>query len=275
MVLAETFHHSSAPLSPKFKEELVERHEQHEAPRGQETARTRVATHCTSKTGVAGVLSSSSCTRMSSRWSGRHLSLRCAHRGSWSGTRASAMSSSQLLRALAVPPERVPERIVGTAPGAVRRRKRKRRRRKKLSKTSSSRSSSLTHLLATGLGKKLTGVRNNGDLWWVRPDDKMQVMLEYVSIAVRMKGDLRWLPPDGKTQVTIEHAQRADETDADENGDLWWVRPVGMKVIRKILGEIILRNGQRTLSLCGDRTHLYFHFSCSSLLVVLREMMMA
>ena len=54
MVLAETFHHSSAPFPPKFKEELVERHEQHEAPRGQETARTRVATHCTSTTGVAG-----------------------------------------------------------------------------------------------------------------------------------------------------------------------------------------------------------------------------
>ena len=54
MVLAETFHHSSAPFPPKFKEKLVERHEQHAALRGQKTARTREATHCTSKTGVAG-----------------------------------------------------------------------------------------------------------------------------------------------------------------------------------------------------------------------------
>ena len=54
MVLAETFHHSSAPFKTKFKEEWVERHEQHEALRGQNTARTREATYCTSKTSVAG-----------------------------------------------------------------------------------------------------------------------------------------------------------------------------------------------------------------------------
>ena len=54
MVLAETFHHSSAPFKTKFKEEWVERHEQHEALRGQNTARTREATYCTSKTSVGG-----------------------------------------------------------------------------------------------------------------------------------------------------------------------------------------------------------------------------
>ena len=54
MVLAETFHHSSAPFPPKFKEEWVGRHEQHDALRGQNTARTREATYYTSKTSVAG-----------------------------------------------------------------------------------------------------------------------------------------------------------------------------------------------------------------------------
>ena len=54
MVLAETFHHSSAPFPPKFKEEWVERHVQHDALRGQNTARTREATYYTSKTSVAG-----------------------------------------------------------------------------------------------------------------------------------------------------------------------------------------------------------------------------
>ena len=54
MVLAETFHHSSAPSPPKFKEEWVGRHEQHDALRGQNTARTREATYYTSKTSVAG-----------------------------------------------------------------------------------------------------------------------------------------------------------------------------------------------------------------------------
>ena len=42
----------------------------------------------------------------------------------------------------------------------------------------------LTHSMATRLGKKLTDVRKNGDLWCLRPD--------------------------GKTQVTIEHVQRDD-----------------------------------------------------------------
>ena len=42
----------------------------------------------------------------------------------------------------------------------------------------------------------------NGDLWWLWPDDKMLVMLEYVSFAVRTNGDLWWVPPDGNTQVT-------------------------------------------------------------------------
>ena len=76
--------------------------------------------------------------------------------------------------------------------------------------------------------------------------------------------------PDSKTQVTIEHVQRVDETVARANGVLWWLPPDGKtQVIRKILGDIILKNGQRTLSLYGDRTHLYFQFSGSSSMVVL------
>ena len=53
MVLAETFHHSSAPFPLKFKEELVGGHEQHDALRGPKTARTTEATHFTSGTKVA------------------------------------------------------------------------------------------------------------------------------------------------------------------------------------------------------------------------------
>merc|ERR1711871_456828 len=37
----------------------------------------------------------------------------------------------------------------------------------------------LTHLVATRLGKKLTDVRKNGLLWWLRPDGKTQVTIEY------------------------------------------------------------------------------------------------
>eukprot|EP00629_Pelagomonadales_sp_RCC1024_P006303 CAMPEP_0119272754 /NCGR_PEP_ID=MMETSP1329-20130426/9037_1 /TAXON_ID=114041 /ORGANISM="Genus nov. species nov., Strain RCC1024" /LENGTH=473 /DNA_ID=CAMNT_0007272853 /DNA_START=40 /DNA_END=1461 /DNA_ORIENTATION=+ len=38
----------------------------------------------------------------------------------------------------------------------------------------------LTHLVATRLGKKLTDVRKDGSLWWLRPDGKTQVTIEYL-----------------------------------------------------------------------------------------------
>ena len=41
----------------------------------------------------------------------------------------------------------------------------------------------LTHSVATKLGKKLTDVRKNGDLWWLRPDGKTQVTIEYLQKA--------------------------------------------------------------------------------------------
>jgi len=37
----------------------------------------------------------------------------------------------------------------------------------------------LTHMMATQLGKKLTDVRKDGTLWWLRPDGKTQVTIEY------------------------------------------------------------------------------------------------
>merc|ERR1712139_226134 len=38
----------------------------------------------------------------------------------------------------------------------------------------------LTILVATRLGKKLTDVRKSGHLWWLRPDGKTQVTVEYL-----------------------------------------------------------------------------------------------
>merc|ERR1739847_55653 len=37
----------------------------------------------------------------------------------------------------------------------------------------------LTILIATRLGKKLTDVRKDGSLWWLRPDGKTRVTIEY------------------------------------------------------------------------------------------------
>jgi len=41
----------------------------------------------------------------------------------------------------------------------------------------------LTHLIATRLGKKLTDVRKDGSCWWLRPDGKTQVTIEYLQLA--------------------------------------------------------------------------------------------
>merc|ERR1712167_38099 len=41
----------------------------------------------------------------------------------------------------------------------------------------------LTHSMATRLGKKLTDVRKSGELWWLRPDGKTQVTIEYLMKA--------------------------------------------------------------------------------------------
>merc|ERR1739848_821337 len=38
----------------------------------------------------------------------------------------------------------------------------------------------LTHAVATRLGKKLTDVRKSGHLWWLRPDGKTQVTIQYL-----------------------------------------------------------------------------------------------
>merc|ERR1711874_687877 len=41
----------------------------------------------------------------------------------------------------------------------------------------------LTHSMATRLGKTLTDVRKSGECWWLRPDGKTQVTIEYVEKA--------------------------------------------------------------------------------------------
>jgi S-adenosylmethionine synthetase len=41
----------------------------------------------------------------------------------------------------------------------------------------------LTHSMATRLGKVLTGVRKSGKLWWLRPDGKTQVTIQYLQHA--------------------------------------------------------------------------------------------
>ena len=65
----------------------------------------------------------------------------------------------------------------------------------------------LTHLMATGLEKKLNAVRNNGDRRWLWPDGKTEVVIEYApgigyvgfdsspNLATKHTIKELWLPP--------------------------------------------------------------------------------
>jgi len=124
----------------------------------------------------------------------------------------------------------------------------------------------LTHLLATRLGKKLTDVRKSGHLWWLRPDGKTQVTIEYKQHA------------DGSVEplkihtvvISTQHAEpskalRSKEVGGYEGPEATAPSMAEMnnlivkEVIEKCLEEIKLKNGQPALSLYGKHTHLHIN----------------
>jgi len=122
----------------------------------------------------------------------------------------------------------------------------------------------LTHLMATRLGKTLTDVRKSGELWWLRPDGKTQVTIEYVN-----KGDGSVEPLKIHTVViSTQHAEPSKATRCKEVAGYTGADEVAPsmeemnklieeKVIKRTLSEIILKNGKPALTLFGDHTHLY------------------
>merc|ERR1711964_468900 len=122
----------------------------------------------------------------------------------------------------------------------------------------------LTILIATRLGKKLSDVRKNGLLWWLRPDGKTQVTIEY-----KQNDDGSVEPLKIHTVViSTQHAEpsKAKRTEevAGYKGDEM-VAPsmsemnknIEQHVIVKCLEEIKLKNGKPAVSLYGDHTHLH------------------
>merc|ERR1711881_794350 len=120
----------------------------------------------------------------------------------------------------------------------------------------------LTHLVATRLGKKLTDVRKDGSLWWLRPDGKTQVTVEY-----KQKSDGSVEPLKVHTVViSTQHAEpgvakRSKEvagyTGPDETAPSMekMNELIKSEVIVKTLEEIILKNGKPAVSLYGAHTH--------------------
>merc|ERR1719409_1998266 len=124
----------------------------------------------------------------------------------------------------------------------------------------------LTHLVATRLGKKLTDVRKDGSLWWLRPDGKTQVTVEY-----KQKADGSVEPLKMHTVViSTQHAapgvaKRSEECAGYEGAEM--IAPsmeemnklIVEHVVKACLAEIKLKNGQPALTLFGAHTHLHIN----------------
>merc|ERR1712125_79130 len=124
----------------------------------------------------------------------------------------------------------------------------------------------LTHSMATRLGKKLTDVRKNGDLWWLRPDGKTQVTIQYLQ---REDGSVE--PQKIHTVViSTQHAEPLKATrskecagytgpDATAPSMEEMNKLIVEEVVKKTLEEITLKNGKPALTLFGDHTHMYIN----------------
>ncbi|KAJ1629934.1 methionine S-adenosyl transferase [Pavlovales sp. CCMP2436] len=119
----------------------------------------------------------------------------------------------------------------------------------------------LTHLIATRLGKTLTDVRKDGSLWWLRPDGKTQITIEY-----RQHTDGSVEPLKIHTVViSTQHAEPlkatrvaevAGFTGADETAPSMadMNEAITKHVVEKTLSEIMLKNGEPALSLFDRKT---------------------
>jgi len=124
----------------------------------------------------------------------------------------------------------------------------------------------LTHSMATRLGKKLTDVRRSGVLWWLRPDGKTQVTIEYLQ-----KADGSVEPKKIHTVViSTQHAEPSKATRKKEcagysGPDMTAPSMEEMNklivehVVKKTLRDIKLKNGEAAITLYGDHTHLHIN----------------
>jgi len=124
----------------------------------------------------------------------------------------------------------------------------------------------LTHSMATRLGKKLTDVRKSGKLWWLRPDGKTQVTIEYLQ-----KADGSVEPQKIHTLViSTQHAEPSKAVRSKECAGYTGEEMIAPsmedmnkliveEVVKETLKEIILKNGQPAITLFGDHTHLHIN----------------
>merc|ERR1711977_296816 len=119
---------------------------------------------------------------------------------------------------------------------------------------------------ATHINKTLTDVRKNGKLWWLRPDGKTQVTIEYLQ-----KADGSVEPQ--KIHTVLISTQHAEPSKAVRSREVAGYTGPEMtapnmkemndliveKVVKRTLNEIKLKNGSTALTLYGDHTHLHIN----------------
>jgi len=124
----------------------------------------------------------------------------------------------------------------------------------------------LTHSMATRLGKVLTEVRKNGKLWWLRPDGKTQVTIEYMQHADGAVEPLKI----HTVVISTQHAEplkavRSKECAGYKGPEMTAPSMEEMNkmiledVIKETLRGIKLKNGKEALTLFGDHTHLHIN----------------
>jgi S-adenosylmethionine synthetase len=138
----------------------------------------------------------------------------------------------------------------------------------------------LTHMMATQLGKKLTDVRKDGSLWWLRPDGKTQVTIEY-----KQHTDGSVTPLKIHTIViSTQHAEplkakRTEEQAGRDNRGAYTgaeqIAPsmadmnelIHENVIKATLESIILKSGKSALSIY-DRDTCNLHINPSGKFII-------
>jgi S-adenosylmethionine synthetase len=125
----------------------------------------------------------------------------------------------------------------------------------------------LTHFMATKLGKILTDGRKNGKLWWLRPDGKTQVTIQYKQNA------------DGSVEplyihtvlISTQHAEplkakrsleckgyKGKEETAPSMEEM--NKQILEHVIKATLDDIQLKNGEKALSIFDEKTcHIHIN----------------
>jgi S-adenosylmethionine synthetase len=132
----------------------------------------------------------------------------------------------------------------------------------------------LTHYLATRLGKTLTEVRKSGLLWWLRPDGKTQVTIQYKQHADGSVEPIRI----HTVLISTQHCEpskrkRSEEypgyTGADESAPSMaeMNELIIQHVVIATLEGIVLKNGKAATSLF-DRSNCNIHINPSGRFII-------